>query len=178
MLIHERHRERERERQRQREKQAPRREPDGGLDPGSPGPGPGLKAGAHRLSPPGCPTACFPEGSFSTPQALRQECSTNLSSIKTPMKRPRTPRHRPCPSLSRRALSDGLPGQALGPGPTAGTTDKEGKVGRLGEKCHLPRLAHTGKPASQTREHAPERHRAWGMEGAGMSRRWGPPTPG
>ena len=39
-------RERERERQshRQREKQAPCREPDVGLDPGSPGSGPGLKA--------------------------------------------------------------------------------------------------------------------------------------
>ena len=38
------HRERERQRHRQREKQAPCREPDVGLDPGSPGSGSGLKA--------------------------------------------------------------------------------------------------------------------------------------
>ena len=37
-------RERERQRHRQREKQAPCREPDMGLDPGSPGLGLGLKA--------------------------------------------------------------------------------------------------------------------------------------
>ena len=37
-------RERERGRDRQREKQAPCREPDAGLDPKSPGSGPGLKA--------------------------------------------------------------------------------------------------------------------------------------
>ena len=37
-------RERERQRQRQREKQAPCREPDMGLDPRSPGSGPGPKA--------------------------------------------------------------------------------------------------------------------------------------
>ena len=44
------HREREREREeaetRQREKQAPCREPDMGLDPGTPGSCPGPKAGA------------------------------------------------------------------------------------------------------------------------------------
>ena len=40
----ERERERERQRHRQREKQAPCREPDVGLDPGSPGSYPGLKA--------------------------------------------------------------------------------------------------------------------------------------
>ena len=50
LFIHERHtqrereRERERRRHRQREKQAPCREPDVGLDSGSPGSGPGLKA--------------------------------------------------------------------------------------------------------------------------------------
>ena len=38
------HRERERHRQRQREKQAPHREPNVGLDSGSPGSHPGLKA--------------------------------------------------------------------------------------------------------------------------------------
>ena len=41
-------RERERQRHRQREEQAPCREPDAGLDPGSPGSGPGLKAALNR----------------------------------------------------------------------------------------------------------------------------------
>ena len=50
LFIHERHRERERQRHRQREKQAPCREPVVGLDPGSPGSGPGLKASAKPLS--------------------------------------------------------------------------------------------------------------------------------
>ena len=40
--------ERERQRQRQREKQAARREPDVGLDTGSPGSHPGLKAALNR----------------------------------------------------------------------------------------------------------------------------------
>ena len=40
--------ERERQRHRQREKQAPRREPDVGLDPRSPGSCPGLKAALNR----------------------------------------------------------------------------------------------------------------------------------
>ena len=44
LFIHERHREKERSRDRQREKQAPCREPNVGLDSGSPGSGPGLKA--------------------------------------------------------------------------------------------------------------------------------------
>ena len=48
-------RERERQRHRKREKQAPCREPDVGLDPGSPGSGPGLKVDAKPLSHPGCP---------------------------------------------------------------------------------------------------------------------------
>ena len=52
--------ERERQRHRQREKQAPRREPDVGLDPGTPGPCPERKADerkadAKRLSHPGIP---------------------------------------------------------------------------------------------------------------------------
>ena len=50
-----RERERERQKHRQREKQAPCREPDVGLDPGSPGSGPGLKA-ALNPEPPGLPT--------------------------------------------------------------------------------------------------------------------------
>ena len=39
---------RERQRHRPREKQVPCREPDVGLDPGSPGSGPGLKAVLNR----------------------------------------------------------------------------------------------------------------------------------
>ena len=54
------HRERERERQRhrQREKQAPCRDPNVGLDPGSPGSRLGLKAGAKPLSH-GLPRGCI-----------------------------------------------------------------------------------------------------------------------
>ena len=44
-----------RERDRQREKQAPCREPDVGLDPGTPGSHPGSKADAKPLSHPGIP---------------------------------------------------------------------------------------------------------------------------
>ena len=40
--------ERERQRHRQRKKQAPCRKPDVGLDPGSPGSGPGLQATPNR----------------------------------------------------------------------------------------------------------------------------------
>ena len=47
--------ERERQRYRQREKQAPCREPDVGIDPGTPGSHPGPKAGAKPLSHPGIP---------------------------------------------------------------------------------------------------------------------------
>ena len=46
---------RERQRHRQREKQAPCREPHVGLDPRTPGPRPGPKAGAKPLSHPGIP---------------------------------------------------------------------------------------------------------------------------
>ena len=50
-----REKERERQRHRQREKQASCRELDAGLDPRSPGSGPGPKAGAKPLSHPGIP---------------------------------------------------------------------------------------------------------------------------
>ena len=52
----EREKERERQRHREREKQAPWREPNVGLDPGTPGSCPGPKAGAKPLSHPGIPT--------------------------------------------------------------------------------------------------------------------------
>ena len=47
LFIH-RDREREKQRHRQKEKQAPHREPDVGLDPGSPGLRPGLKVALNR----------------------------------------------------------------------------------------------------------------------------------
>ena len=59
LFTHERHTERERQRHRQREKQAPWREPDVGLDPGTPGSCPGPKAGAKPLSHPGIPVNIF-----------------------------------------------------------------------------------------------------------------------
>ena len=55
MRQRERERERERQRPRQREKQAPCRASNVGLDPGSPGSRPGLKADAKLLSHPGIP---------------------------------------------------------------------------------------------------------------------------
>ena len=58
LFIHEKHREREREREaehRQREKQACCREPDPGLDPGTPESHPEPKADAQLLSHPGVP---------------------------------------------------------------------------------------------------------------------------
>ena len=56
LFIHDRHREREAVTQAEREKQAPCREPDVGLDPGTPGSRPELRAGAQLLSNPGIPT--------------------------------------------------------------------------------------------------------------------------
>ena len=55
LFIHE--RERESQRHRQKEKQAPCREPDAGLDPGTPGSCPEPKADAQPLSHPGVPTS-------------------------------------------------------------------------------------------------------------------------
>ena len=55
MIDRERERERERQRHRKREKEAPCREPDVGLDPGTPRSHPRPKAGAKLLSHPGIP---------------------------------------------------------------------------------------------------------------------------
>ena len=52
-------REREGQRHRQREKQAPCREPNVGLDSGSPGSGPGLKVALNRWSTQGSPRTWF-----------------------------------------------------------------------------------------------------------------------
>ena len=49
----------ERQRHGQREKQAPCGEPDAGLDSGTLGSRPGLKADAQLLSPPGIPAVIF-----------------------------------------------------------------------------------------------------------------------
>ena len=51
--------ERERQRHGQREKKAPCREPDVGLDPGTPGSQPEPKADVQPLSPPGAPECPF-----------------------------------------------------------------------------------------------------------------------
>ena len=48
-----------RDREREREKQAPCREPDVGLDPGTPGSPPGRKAGTKPLNPAGCPRSSW-----------------------------------------------------------------------------------------------------------------------
>ena len=53
------HTHRDRQRHRQREKEAPCREPDVGLDPGSPASRPGSKAGTKPLSHPGIPFFFF-----------------------------------------------------------------------------------------------------------------------
>ena len=50
---------RERQKHRQREKQPPCREPDVGLDAGTPGSHPEPKAGAKLLSHPGIPMTVF-----------------------------------------------------------------------------------------------------------------------
>ena len=48
LFVHERHREKEKQIHRQKEKEAPCWESDVGLDPGSPGSRPGLKAALNR----------------------------------------------------------------------------------------------------------------------------------
>ena len=52
-------RERERQRHRQREKQAPSREPEAGLNPGSPGSCPGLKVALNRWATGAAPNILF-----------------------------------------------------------------------------------------------------------------------
>ena len=64
----ERERERERQRHRQREKQAPCREPNVGLDPGSPGSHPGLQAALNR-----CATGAALTSRFQVPTARIQQ---------------------------------------------------------------------------------------------------------
>ena len=71
LFIHEKETERQKHRQRekQREKQAPCRESDTGLDPGSPGSHPGLKA-ALNAEPPGLPTPILFRCMFSMDEIL------------------------------------------------------------------------------------------------------------
>ena len=52
LFIHERHTEREKQRHKQREEQAPCREPDVGLQPGTPGTHPEWKEGRHSTAEP------------------------------------------------------------------------------------------------------------------------------
>ena len=59
LFIHERQRERMRHRHRQRDKQAPCRKLDVGLDPGSPGPHPGLKEALNRWATRAAPKRVF-----------------------------------------------------------------------------------------------------------------------
>ena len=80
---------RDTKREGQREKQAPCREPDVGLNPRTPGPRPGLKAGAKPLSHPGIPqfpllASLSPPGFWSNSLLLllhvgpKSSCETNL----------------------------------------------------------------------------------------------------
>ena len=82
LFIHERYIERERRRHRQREKQAPCREPDVGLDPGSPGSCPGPKAalnhGATQAAP-GVELLC----GFQCPAAREGKPKDGITSIFT-----------------------------------------------------------------------------------------------
>ena len=52
LFTHDRHRERERQRHRRREKQAPCKDPDAGLDPGTPGSLPWAKGRRQTVEPP------------------------------------------------------------------------------------------------------------------------------
>ena len=66
----------ERQRHKQREKQAPCREPDGGLDPGTPGSHPEPKAGAQPLSHRGIPEVAFKEAKITFYE--EQSCTLTL----------------------------------------------------------------------------------------------------
>ena len=57
----------ERQKHREREKHAPCREPDVGLNPGTPGSQPGPKAGAKPLSHPGIPITDNFDSAFGVP---------------------------------------------------------------------------------------------------------------
>ena len=63
-------RERERGRDGQREKQAPCREPDAGLDPASPGSGPGLKAALNRWATRAAQIHGFNNKNFCSPRLM------------------------------------------------------------------------------------------------------------
>ena len=69
-------RERERQRHRQREKQAPRREPDVGLDPGSPGSCPGLQAALNC-----CTTRAALEQRFSAETLVLSGISVVITTV-------------------------------------------------------------------------------------------------
>ena len=74
---------RERQRHRQREKQAPCRQPNVGLDPGTPGSRPELKADAQPLSHPGVPSKCFLKVLYSlkskgNPKLILSETSSEI----------------------------------------------------------------------------------------------------
>ena len=74
---------RDTERERRRQKQAPCREPDAGLDPGTPGSCPELKADAKRLSHPGVPTQGYSENAASLSTAFSNYFLLPLQSIWT-----------------------------------------------------------------------------------------------
>ena len=67
----------ERQRHRHREKQAPHRELDVGLDPRTPGTGPGLKAGAKPLSHPGIPNIILLTECITIISNLENDCQNN-----------------------------------------------------------------------------------------------------
>ena len=90
-------RERERQRHRRREKQAPCREPDVGLDPGTPGSYPGPKAGAKPLSHPGIPCFVLPSQLYHTGQPVWLSVLVPPSAQGVILEsRDRVPRQAPC----------------------------------------------------------------------------------
>ena len=73
--------EREEQRHRQREKQAPCREPEVGLNPGTPGSHPGPKASTKQLSHPGIPRAGNFKASCTSETGVIRTLNANQSSI-------------------------------------------------------------------------------------------------